>query len=277
MNSHQSLRPTAFPVRTAACALAGILALSVSSCMGTSDLPAAVRGELAGTGTLRAALNLGNPILVATEPGSAELAGLAPEVARELASRLGVPVQFVPYPSAAAAADDGPSGKWDVAFIGSDPAREETVTFTAPYVELQSTYLVAAGSRLASAADVDAPGVRIAARERTAYDLALRRVLKNATLVYPANTETDVQLLTSGRADALAGLRHALEDTAKTVPGSRVLDGESVAIQQAIAVPKGRAAAAAYLEEFVTEMKQSGWLALAIEARGARGVSVAGQ
>lgn len=249
--------------------------LIVTSCMATSDVPDAARAELTGTGRLRAALNLGNPILVTTEPGSAELVGPAPDIARELAERLEVTVQFVPYPSAAAAADAAASGAWDVAFIGSDPEREATVAFTAPYVNLETTYLVPGASKLASAADVDAPGVRVAARERTAYDLALRRVLQHARLVYPAATETDVQLLTSGRADALAGLRHALEDTAKQVPGSRVLDGESVPIQQAIAVPKGRAGAAAYLEEFIADIKASGWLAEAIEARGARGVSVA--
>ena len=248
--------------------------LIATSCMATSNVPEAAREELAGTGTLRAALNLGNPVLVTTEPGSAELAGLAPDIARELASRLGVPVRFVPYPSAAAAADDAPSAKWDVAFIGSDPAREEMVTFTAPYVNLETAYLVPGDSKLSRAADVDSPGVRIAARERTAYDLALRRALKNATLVYPAPTETDVQLLTSGRADALAGLRHALEDTAKTVSGSRVLEGQAVPIQQAIAVPKGRAAAAAYIEQFVADIKESGWLAGAVEARDARGVAV---
>lgn len=238
-------------------------------------MPEAVRRELAAGGTLRAAINLGNPILVAADGASAELRGIAPDVARELASRLDVPVLFVPYPSAAAAADDAGSDRWDVAFIGSDPAREDAVAFTAPYVELQSTYLVPAGSRLMSVADVDGVGVRVAARPRTAYDLVLRRVLKQATLVYPADTETDLDLVRTGKADALAGLRHALEDTIESLPGSRVLDGEFAAIQQAIGVPRGRAAAADYLETFVRDIKESGTLARAVEQRGARGVLVA--
>jgi polar amino acid transport system substrate-binding protein len=243
--------------------------------MRTSDVPEGVKSELASAGTLRAAINLANSILVAQGGSDAGLGGIAPDVARELARRLDVPVRFVPYPSAAAAADDAGSGTWDVAFIGSDPAREDAVAFTAPYVELQSTYLVPAGSRLTSIADVDTAGVRIAARPRTAYDLVLRRTLKNATLVYPADTETDIDLVMTGRADALAGLRQVLEQASTSVPGSRVLDGEFAAIQQAIGVPRGRAAAAAYLEEFVADIKASGWLARAIEERGARGVAVA--
>jgi polar amino acid transport system substrate-binding protein len=246
----------------------------VTSCMEGATVSDAIRSELAPGAVMRAGINLGNRILVASDGASADLRGIAPDVARELADRLGVTVRFVPYPSAAAVADDAASGTWDVAFIGSDPERAGTVAFTAPYVALQATYLVPVGSSIGSIADVDTPGVRVAARPRAAYDLVLRRELKNATLVYPENTETDLDLVRNGKADAVAGLRQVLEDTVATLPGARVLDGEFAAIRQAIGVPKERAAAAAYLEDFVAEMKRSGWLARTIEERGARGVSV---
>jgi polar amino acid transport system substrate-binding protein len=247
----------------------------LASCMEGAGVPDAVRAELASAGVVRAAINLGNPILVTPGGATADLRGIAPDVARELADRLGTTVRFVPYPSAAAIADDAASGRWDVAFVGADPERAGTLMFTAPYVALQTTYLVPAGSAIASIAEIDKAGVRVAARPRTAYDLILRRELKNAILVYPADTETDLELVKTGKADALAGLRHALDDTSAGLPGSRVLEGEFAAIQQAMAVPNGSGAAAAYLEEFVADIKQSGWLAGVVEARGARGVTIA--
>ena len=248
--------------------------LGAASCTESSGVADAVRAELAPTGTLRAAINLGNPVLVTTDGPRADLAGIAPDIAREIGRRLEVPVQFVPYPSAPAAADAAASGRWDVAFIGADPAREAEIAFTKPYVELEATYLVPAGSSISSVAEADREGVRIAARPRTAYDLLLQRTLKSATLVYPADTETDLNLIETGRADALAGLRHALEETAEDLPGSRVLDGRAVAIQQAIGVPRARAQGLAWLETFLDEIRESGWLTLTIEARGARGVTI---
>ena len=188
-----------------------------------------------------------------------------------------MPLALVPYASAAAIADDAASGRWDVAFIGSDPARETAVIFSAAYVELPSTYLVPAGSAIASVADVDVAGVRVAARPRTAYDLVLRRILSKASLVYPEDGMSDLALLTGGRADALAGLRQVLADAAATLPGSRVLTDDFAAIQQAIAVPRGRAAAAAYLESFVADVTSSGLVAAAIERNTARGAVVAGR
>ncbi len=246
----------------------------LTSCAETSSVTDAVRSELAATGTLRAALNTGNAILVDAGTSGAP-SGVAADLAADLARRLGVPVSLIPYPSAAAIADDAGSGRWDVAFIGSDPARENAVTFSAPYVELPSTYLVPAGSTIAGVAGVDVDGIRVAARPRTAYDLVLRRVLTKATLVYPDDGEADLALLTAGKADALAGLRQVLLDTAATLPGSRVLADDFAAIQQAIAVPRGRAAAAAYVQTFVEDSIASGLVAQAISRNGALGAVVA--
>jgi polar amino acid transport system substrate-binding protein len=232
------------------------------------------RAELTPTGTLRAAINSGNPVLVARDPSGGQPRGIAAELTRELAAQLGVPFTLVTYDSAPAVADDASADKWDVAFIGADPARAD-IAFTEPYLVLEPTYLVPAGSSLMTAGDVDAEGVRVAARPRTAYDLALRRTLRRARLVYPAEGETDVELLRSGRADALAGLRQVLEETSTSVPGSRVLDGSFATIGQALGVPRGRAEAAAYLQGFVEDAKRSGLVARAIEASGARGASVA--
>jgi polar amino acid transport system substrate-binding protein len=162
-----------------------------------------------------------------------------------------------------------------VAFLAADPAREETIAFTAPYLELDATYLVPSGSPVRTLEQADAPGVRVAARSRSAYDLFLRRSLTHAALIYPEGTETDLDVLLSGRADVLAGLRHVLADAAAARPDLRLIAGRFAAMQQAIGVPRGRAAAAEYLRGFVEDVKASGFVARAVEATGAQGVSVA--
>lgn len=221
--------------------------------------------DLAPTGSIRAALNFANPLLASKGPSGGEPGGIAADLARELGRRVGRPVRFLAYDSAAGMADAARTGEWDVAFLAADPERERTITFTAAYLELDATYLVPAASRIRTLGEVDAPGVRIAARPRSAYDLFLRRSLTQAQLVYPQDQETDLDVLVSGRADILAGLRHVLADTAAGRSGLRLLDGRFAAMQQAIGTPRGHDRAAAYLREFVEDVKASGFVAKAIE------------
>ena len=251
-----------------------LIGLLAAACGGSAD-PEEAAVEIAPSGTIRAALNFANNVLARRDPAGGEAAGVAAELARELGRRLDRPVQFVAYESAAVMADGAQIGAWDIAFLAADPAREETIAFTAPYLELDATYLVPAESAVRGVEEVDAPGVRIVARPRSAYDLFLRRTIKQATLVYPDAGETDVAVLTGGRADVLAGLRHVLVETAAAMPGLRVLDGRFAAMGQAIGLPRGSDAAAAYLHAFVEDVKASGFVARAIAASGAEGVSVA--
>jgi polar amino acid transport system substrate-binding protein len=134
---------------------------------------------------------------------------------------------------------------------------------------------VPAGSSLHAAADVDREGVRVAAPARANYELFLGRSLARAQLVRAPTAAAAFDLLVGGEVDALAGLRQALIGLLDALPGSRMLDGRFMAVQQAIGVPRGRDAARAYLGRFVEEVKASGLVARAIAATGARGVSVA--
>lgn len=250
-------------------------ALAAAAGCSTPDRAGDMQTEVAPTGTIRAAVNFANPVLATADGPDGEPAGIAVALARELGRRLDVPVRLLPYDSAAAMADDARTGVWDVAFLAADPAREETIAFTAPYVELDATYLVPAGSVIRTLEEVDAAGVRIAARPRSAYDLFLRRSLTHADLVYPEGAETDLEVLATGRADVLAGLRHMLADVAAGAPEWRLLDGRFATMAQAIGVPRGRPGAAAYLHTFVEDAKTSGFVATAIAAHPAEGVSVA--
>ena len=55
------------------------------------------------------------------------------------------------------------------------------------------------------------------------------------------------------------------------VPGSRILDGQFAAVQQAVGVNKGNNAAFAWLSEFVENAKASGQVATWIEQFGVTG------
>src|SRR6185295_5734827 len=106
--------------------------------------------------------------------------GISVDLARELGRRIGVPVELVPYDAAGKMTDALKTGAWDVAFLAVDPTRASEITFTAPYLEIEGTYLVPAGSSLRTIADVDREGVRIATGARTAYHLFLSRSLTRA-------------------------------------------------------------------------------------------------
>ena len=260
------------PRRATIARLSAVLLLA--SCATTAEVTTAVRGDLASTGKLRAAINYGNYILATKDQSTGESRGVAVDLAQELGRRLGVPVELVGFDSVTAMGDAAPSGKWDIAFLGSDPQREALMSFTAAYLEIEATYLVSGSSPLRTAADVDREGVRVAAAARSNYELFLSRNLKHARLV-PTRPGAGLELLATGKVDALAGLTQGLLDIAPKLPGSRVLEGRFMAVQQSIAVPKGRDAGLAYLKRVVEDAKASGLVARAIEKTGARGVSVA--
>jgi polar amino acid transport system substrate-binding protein len=247
--------------------------LLASSAM--ADVTPAVRTDLAPTGALRAAINYGNAILATRDRATGESRGVAVDLMHDIGTRLGVPVTIVPYDSVAAMGDAAPTGVWDIAFLGSDPAREKLMGFTAAYLEIDATYLVPGPSGIRTAADVDRAGVRVAAPARANYELFLGRNLKRATLVSTPGADAAFEMLAAGRVEALAGLTQSLLGLAPKLPGSRLAEGRFMGVQQSIAVPRGKDAGLRYLRGVVEEAKRSGLVARAIERTGAKGVSVA--
>ena len=227
--------------------------------------------QLAPHGVLRAAINMGNFLLVTGKRANGDPDGVSPDMAGAIAERLGVPVKYVPFARPGELADAAGTDAWDIGLIGAEPARAEKIDFTAAYVEIEATYLVPAGSPLKSIADVDRAGVRIAVTARSAYDLWLERNIKNATLVR-ANTGADtLAMFVNDKLDALAGLRPGLLTDVQKVPGSTILDGQFTAVQQAIGTAKTNASGAAFLKAFVEEAKSSGLVARLIEKHGVVG------
>lgn len=241
-----------------------------------SSITPALRTELAPSGTLRVALNLSNFLLISDGHAPSGPIGVAPDLGREIAAQLGLPVQFVLYESpgelAAAAAQDA----WDIGLIGADPLRAAEIVFTHAYLEIESSYLVRADSPIRALDEVDQAGVRIAVGDKTAYDMYLRRTLQHATLHRAAGLEGSYQLFVSESLDALAGLRPRLVADQLRLPGSRILPGRFTAIQQAIGTPTGRVAAATWLQSFATEARV-GLVARLIAKHQVIGVSVASE
>jgi polar amino acid transport system substrate-binding protein len=240
-----------------------------------NDIAPAARSELAPTGTLRVGLNHGNFLLVTPKSSATDPRGVASDLARELARRLGVGVEFSKFDTAGALGDAVRTGGWDVAFLGAEPQRATEIAFTAAYLEIPATYLVPAGSSIRSIADVDREGIRIAVAEKSAYELWLSRNIKHAKLMLTKGIDASLDLFLTQKLEVLSGLRpRLLMDVAK-LPGARVLDGQFAAVQQAIGTPKAREAGATYLRAFVEDVKASGFVADAIARNGVQGVSVA--
>jgi polar amino acid transport system substrate-binding protein len=242
-------------------------------CAATPAIPPGVVSDLAPTGKLRAGINYGNPILA--QGGPADLRGITVDLSRELARRLDVPVELVPYDAAGKMTDAVRTGAWDVAFLAVDPARASEITFTAPYLEIEGTYLVPAGSGLRTIEDVDHEGVRVAISAKSAYDLFLSRSLQHAQIVRAPSIPASIALFVSDKLEAVAGVRQALVTASANIAGSRVLDGRFMVIAQAAGVPKGRDAGARYLREFIEEAKASGLVADALKKSGVDGATVA--
>jgi|SRR6185295_7367499 len=238
-------------------------------------MPEKAKSELIPTGTLRVGVNLGNFLLVSKDTKSGELRGIVPDLAQELGRRLGAQVQLISYPGAGQVADAGATNGWDVGFIGAEPARAAQIAFTLAYLEIPATYLVPAGSPIRTIAEVDRPGVRIAVAARSAYDLYLSRSVKHAQLLRAEGLSGSFDLFVAEKLEVLAGLLPRLTTDITKLPGARILAGQFTAVQQAIGTPKARSAGAAYLAEFVADIKASGLVAKLIERHGAKGVSVA--
>jgi polar amino acid transport system substrate-binding protein len=231
--------------------------------------------ELAPSGRLRAAINFGNVVLAQPDPAGGPPRGVSGELARELARRLGVGIDYVTFDAAGKVFEALKEGLWDIAFLAVDPVRAAGIAFTAPYVVIEGVYLVPKESDLKTVEDVDRDGVRIAVAKGSAYDLYLSRGIRRATLVrQPSGTEA-LEMFLRDRLEAAGGVRQPLVAFAQTHPDTRVIPGRFMAIEQAMGTVKGRDAGIAYLRTFIEEMKASGFVARALAASGQGDAAVA--
>jgi polar amino acid transport system substrate-binding protein len=235
-----------------------------------------IRDLLAPGGVLRAGTNLSNFLLVTGKSADGAPEGVSPDMARTFADLLGVDVRYVTYPSPGLLADAAEADAWDIGLIGAEPQRAEVIAFTPAYVEIEATYLVPPGSPLKRVEDVDAEGLKIAVTARTAYGLWLDRNIRHAELVHSSGTFDEAREEFHGKKlDALAGLRSRLTTDQQQIPGSVILPGRFMAVQQAIGVPKKKAQALPLLTRFIEAAVETGLVAELIAKHRVEGLSVA--
>jgi polar amino acid transport system substrate-binding protein len=231
--------------------------------------------ELVRTGKLRAGVGVVAPHWAVKDPATGELRGVAVEIARALANRLGVELAIVEYPSPPSVLDGLKSGAWDVGFLAIDPSRAALVDFAPPYLEIDATYLVQGSSSIRNVSDADQPGVRIAVTRKSVEEIVLTQMLKRAELKGVDTIPAGLTLLRAGNADALAVPRPAALQFSAQLPGSRVLADRFHVTSGAMAVPKGQTGWLGYISEFTEEAKASGLVQRAIDSVGVRGIQVA--
>jgi polar amino acid transport system substrate-binding protein len=260
-------------------ALLGLLTVTAMSpaAHAQSPDPKQLAAAFAPTGTLRAVINLGNPVLARRADPQAPATGVSVDLATELAARLGVPFTPVVVTSAGAAVETLRKGDVDLGFFAIDPQRSAGIDFSPPYVNIYGAYAVAEASPIRALADVDRAGVRIVVGLNSAYDLFLTREIKAATLVRAPTSPAVVATMLADKLEVAAGVRQQIEaDVVKTAGALRVLPGNFMTINQAMGLAAGRAPdAAAYLTRFVEEMKASGFVAAALQRHRIEGAAVA--
>ncbi|MFT5090498.1 MAG: polar amino acid transport system substrate-binding protein [Candidatus Latescibacterota bacterium] len=230
-----------------------------------------VRAELAPTGVLRAAINLSNFLLVTGKKTTGDPEGVSPDIARAVADRLGVEVEYITYPTPGDLSDAAVEDIWDIGNIGAEPERAKTIAFTAAYAEIEATYLVPANSPIQSVDEVDREGIRIGVYGRSAYGLWLSDHIENAELIKTDGVDSSFDIFVERKLEVLAGLRPRLSKDVEKLPGARILDGQFSAVQQAIGTKPERTVAAAFLREFVEQAKTSGLVESLINKHGVVG------
>lgn len=253
----------------------GLLGFWFSGCATVSTAPTPeVRQALAPTGKLRVGF-ITAPTHAIKDPATGELKGVAVDLGKEMARRVGVPFEAVAYTAFPPVLAGAKSGEWDIAMMGIQSDREQIVDFTGPYMIVEFSFLVPSGSSISTFADIDKPGVRIAVVAKSSPDAELSRTVRNASVVRFATIAELFQSLGAGRADTIYGTKTGLLGQLDKFPGSRVLEGQFGGERTAIALPKGRPLAATYAGQFVEAVKAEGLVKSAIERAGLRGVVVA--
>jgi polar amino acid transport system substrate-binding protein len=234
-----------------------------------------IRDQLSPDGILRAGLNLSNSLLVSGRDELGDWQGVAPDLARVIASALDATVEFVPFDTPAEVAAAAETGAWRIAMIGADPARMGTIAFTDPYAQIEAAYLVPPGSPLHRIDEVDQPGLRVAAFKGSAYGLWLERNLRHADLVQARSFDEAFSMFRSGESDVLASLTIKLRSDIEAWPGARILEGAFMTVNQAVATLSVYHEAVKYLRSFVREACSIGLIDRLIARHGVVGLSAA--
>ena len=253
-----------------------IIGFAIALAFGPADAQspsATAKAELAPSGKLRVAFPL-NALTAPKNATTGALEGLIADLGRELAGRLGVPVEAIEFASPGKFSEVAEGDVWDITLMAPDPSRTRFADWTTPLFELDYTYLVPPNSKFTTSAEVDAKGVRVGAVKGDAQELEVTRILKNAEVVRFEGWPATMEALRDGTVDVVAGNRVTTPANAMQLPGSRLLDDRFGKQVLALFVPKGKMAARTYAQEFVTQAIASGLVQKIIDRSGRPGLKV---
>ena len=232
--------------------------------------------DVAPGGTLRAIYLGTNPAQASRDPATGAVRGPAYELARELARRNNVPLEFNPIAGPPAVNEAVKHGEADVGFVAYEATRLGTVDFSQTYMLVRQSFLVLDGSPIKAIADIDRAGQKIAGTVNDSITLCMKRILKQVTVVELENNPAELsKALTARTIDALGANRQRLTTLSTATPGTRLLPDDLFNVPQNIVVPKDRPIALAAVNALIDELRTSGFLQSAIERGGAIGVAVA--
>jgi polar amino acid transport system substrate-binding protein len=242
--------------------------------------PATAEGvhDVAPTGSLRVAIAVGpapSTFWATRDPSTGKARGVTVELGKAAAEKLHVPLQLVEYPNSGEIAAASSKDAWDISFMPADAEREKFVDQGPAYVIYASGYLVRAGSDIRSVADVDRDGMRVGCIAGTATSRTIAKSLKRAALTAFPKAEVAAEQIGKGEIDALAMGMEALQDLAKKLPGTRVLDQVIQSTGVVVAVPKNRAVTRDWAAHFVEDAKADGTVRRAFDSSGFADVAVA--
>jgi polar amino acid transport system substrate-binding protein len=238
----------------------------------------AMIASFAPTGTLRVGINLGNPILANEDPATQQPQGVTIDIAHEIGKRTGLPIELIPFKTAGNTVDAVKNGDVDLVFVAIDPVRGADISYTPAYIQIEGAYMVKSNSPIKKNEQVDVAGNEIVVGKGSAYDLHLTREIKSATILRAASSQAVVDDFMSGKGNVAAGVKQQLESDAKRYQGLRMLPGRFMEINQAIGIPKARPQyqkTTVYLTEVITQLKQSGFIAQAMQRHHIEGAKVA--
>jgi polar amino acid transport system substrate-binding protein len=237
---------------------------------------AAAQSPVAPTGTLRAVYLANNPAQAVRDSATGAVRGVAVDLARELGRRLGVPVTISGVQGPQNVIDAVRSGEADIGFVAYNPERAGPVEFSETYMLVQQTFVVSDRSSIRSVKEIDRPNQTIGAGRGDSIALYLARTLKQAQLV--DTTEAIAEALSRVRAgtlDAFGANRQRLTDALKTADGLRLLPDDLYGVEQSIVVPNGKPESLRAVNEFIDDVRRSGFLASAVSRSGVIGIAVA--
>lgn len=259
-------------IRWSIIAIIAIIAQLLAGCASTAPAPGPEpRQILAPSGKLRVGLYPGSPTSIIGDPASPDTKGVAFDLGKELARRLGVPFEPVVFPKNEEVLAALKAGQVDVVFTNATPTRAKDMDFTPPYLDVEQGYLVPAGSRISTLTDIDRPGIRVGVSVGSSSEAKLKQELKNAVVVRAPTLKGAIEMLSSGQLDAFATNKAILFEMSDKLPGSRVLPGRTGLEHFSLGIPKGRDVGMPYARKFVEDANSEGLVQKAVERVGIRG------